>query len=190
MPASERPIPAMRHQLWLMLLIVATISFSLAFACAAPYAAFGAAAALTLSRRDALLMTATLWLANQLTGYALVGYPWTVNSAAWGPAIGIAAVLGTVGALWMVQRLAGARDIVRAVAALLVAFAVYEVALFVVAAAALGGVEMFAPAIVGQVFVTNVVALAGLYALNQLGALLGLRRRAAPQPSASLSRSA
>jgi hypothetical protein len=188
-PVSERPIPVMRHQLWLMLLIVATISFSLVFACAAPFAAFGAAVAMTLSRRDALLMTATLWLANQLTGYTLVGYPLTANSAAWGPAIGIAAVLGTVGALWTVQRLAGARDVVRAVAALLVAFAVYEVALFVVAAALLGGVEMFAPAIVGQVFVTNVVALAGLYALNRLGAFLGLRRRAA-QASASLSRSA
>jgi hypothetical protein len=36
---------------------------------------------------------------------------------------------------------------------------------------------MFAPSIVGRVFVTNVAALVGLYGLNRLGMSLGLRRR-------------
>ncbi len=36
----------MRHRLWLAILVVATIAFTLVFACAAPFAAFGAAAAL------------------------------------------------------------------------------------------------------------------------------------------------
>lgn len=174
----------MRHQLWLAILIVATIAFTLVFACAAPFAAFGAAAALTLSRRDALLATVALWLVNQITGYLVVGYPWTLNSVAWGPALGIAAVLGTLSAQWVVRRLAEAGGLVRALTALILAFAVYEVAIFLVSAALLGGLEMFAPVIVGQVFVTNVAALVGLYGLNRLGASLGLRRRAQAPVSA------
>jgi hypothetical protein len=176
---SEPPIPVMRHQIWLTILVAATIAFSLIFACAAPFAAFGTAAALTLSRRDALLLTVALCLANQLTGYGILGYPWTMNSVAWAPAIGIAAVLGTLAALWTVQRLAGAREVVQALAAFLAAFAVCEVAILVVSVALLGGTETFAPSIVAQVFVTNVAALVGLYGLNWLGAALGFRRPSA-----------
>ena len=184
MLAREVSITAWRHHLWLATLVVATFAFTLVFACAAPFAAFGAAAALTLSRRDALLVTGALWLVNQVTGFIVLGYPWTLNSVAWGPAIGIAAVLGTMSAQWAAQRLTGAGDIVRAPAAFLLAFAVYEVAIYLVSAALLGGVEMFAASIVGRVFATNVAALVGLYGLNRLGASLGLRRRAQATVSA------
>jgi hypothetical protein len=183
-PTSESSMTDWRHPLWLALLVVATIAFSLVFACAAPFAAFGAIAALTLSRRDALLLTVALWLANQLTGFVILGYPWTVNSVAWSPAIGVAAVLGTMAAQWTVLRLAAARDIVRAPAAFLVAFAVYEVAIFAVSVGFLGGTQTFAPSIVGQVFLTNVAVLVGLCGLNRLGEAAGLRRRPAAQVSA------
>jgi hypothetical protein len=173
-----------RHHLWLATLVVATFAFTLVFACAAPFAAFGAAAALTLSRRDALLVTVALWLANQLTGFIVLGYPWTMNSLAWAPAIGIAAVFGTMAAQWTAGRLARTSDIVRAPAAFLLAFCVYEVAIFVASVAGLGAIEIYAPAILGRVFVTNVGALVGLYALNRLGASLGLRRRAVASVSA------
>jgi peptidoglycan/LPS O-acetylase OafA/YrhL len=167
----------MRHHLWLAVLVVATIAFTLVFACAAPFAAFGAAAALTLSRRDALLVTVVLWLANQLTGFVALGYSWTLNSVAWAPTLAVAAMLATLTAQWTVRRLNGARDIVRALAALVLAFAVFEVAIFLVSAALLGGLEMYTPSIVGQVLVTNVAALVGLYGLNWLGGRFGLRRR-------------
>ncbi len=58
------------HQLWLALLVAASAAFSFVFACATPFAAFAAAAALTLSRRDALRLTVAVWLANQVLGYA------------------------------------------------------------------------------------------------------------------------
>jgi hypothetical protein len=173
-----------RHHLWLATLVVATFAFALVFACAAPFAAFGAVAALTLSRRDALLVTVALWLANQLTGFLVLGYPWTLTSLAWGPAIGIAAVLGTLSAQWAVQRLARTSALRQALGAFLLAFCVYEAVIFVASVAGLGAIEMYAPAILGRVFVTNVAALVGLYALNRLGATLGLRRRAVASVSA------
>jgi len=54
------------HEVWLALLVAASAAFSFVFACATPFAAFGAAAALTLSRRDALRLTVAVWLANQV----------------------------------------------------------------------------------------------------------------------------
>src|SRR5262245_25962164 len=128
------------------------------------------------------MVTMALWLANQLTGFIVLGYPWTLNSVAWGPSLGIAAILGTLSAQWAVRRLSSGSDLVRALATFLLAFAVYEVAIFLVSATLLGGIEMFAPAIVGRVFVTNVAALIGLYGLNRPGASVGLRRRA-PTPA-------
>jgi hypothetical protein len=175
------------HIVWLALLVVATTAFSLVFACAAPFAAFGAIAALTLTRRDALLVTVALWLANQLTGFLILGYPWTLNSVAWTPAIGVAAVLGTMAARWTLERLV-AGEIPRVVLAFLAAFVVYEVVIFAVSVGFLGGTQTFAPSIVGQVFVTNVAALVGLYSLDRLGQAAGLRRR--PAPVAAVARSA
>lgn len=73
-----------RHLVWLGLLISASVAFSLGLACATPFAAFAAAAALTLSRRDALVLVTSVWFANQFVGFTVLDYPWTANSFAWG----------------------------------------------------------------------------------------------------------
>src|SRR5712692_7098304 len=78
------------HEVWLAMLVAASAAFSFVFACATPFAAFGAAAALTLSRRDALRLTVAVWLANQVLGYAVLKYPWTANSFAWGAVLAVA----------------------------------------------------------------------------------------------------
>jgi hypothetical protein len=72
---------------------------------------------------------------------------------------------------------------VQAAAALLVAFVVYEVTLLAVAVAALGGTQAFAPAIVVRVLAINAGALVALYALDRLGAALGVRGSRALQVS-------
>ncbi len=162
------------HEVWLALLVAASAAFSFVFACATPFAAFGAAAALTLSRRDAVRLTVAVWLANQVLGYAVLQYPWTANSFAWGAVLGAAAVLTTVGARGVARRLAGRSDGVRALATLLAAFMVYEGVLFAVAMAWLGGTESFTLPIVGRIFAVNVVALIGLYALHRVGVAVGL----------------
>jgi pimeloyl-ACP methyl ester carboxylesterase len=174
---SEPSITGWRHQLWLTLLIAGSVAFTTAFACAAPFAAFSAAAALTLSRRDALLLTIGVWLANQLTGFLVLAYPWTLSSLAWAPLMGAAPILGTLAALGTVPRLAGARPVTQALAALMVAFAVFEVVTYAVSLAWLGGTQTYAPSIITRVFVTNVGALVGLCGLYWLGTAVGLRRR-------------
>lgn len=161
-------------QLWLALLVAASAAFSFIFACATPFAAFAAAAALTLSRRDALRLTVAVWLANQVLGYAVLKYPWTANSFAWGAVLGAAALLTTVAARGVALRLAGRSYGVLALATLLAGFTVYEGVLFAVAIAWLGGTESFTLLIVGRIFSVNMVALIGLYALHRVGVAGGL----------------
>ncbi len=114
--------PGWRRALWLALLVAASVAFSLGFACAVPFAAFGVIAALTLSRRDGLVLTGAVWLANQLVGYVVLDYPWTSNSFAWGVAFGIVAVLTTMVAQSVARRCADRGAVVVALASFVGAF--------------------------------------------------------------------
>ena len=176
MPITSSTIPssAWRQPLWLGLLIVASVAFSLGFSCATPFAAFGAAAALTMARRRALLLSAGVWLANQIVGFGVLYYPWTANTLAWGFFIGVAAILGTLAAREVALRLRAISPGVANGAAFIAAFAVYEATLLAVAALLLGDVEAFRPAIVGQILVVNLAAFLGLLAINRLGVAIGL----------------
>ena len=168
-----------RHPLWLGLLVGASLVFSLGLACAVPFAAFAAAAALSLSRRDALILILLVWLANQLVGFTLLDYPWTATTFAWGAALGIVAVLATLAGRWMVRRSMKAGDAVTFSATFLTAFAVYEAALFAISATLLGGTEIYTAAIQGRIFAINAAAFVGLLALNHLAASVGLANRPA-----------
>ena len=163
-----------RHLVWLGLLISGSVAFSLGLACATPFAAFAAAAALTLSRRDALVLVTSVWFANQLVGFTVLHYPWTANAFAWGVALGVVAVLATLASEWAVERSAAAARVFRFTVTFLLAFVVYETALFALSIGLLGGAEVFTGAIQGRIFVINAAAFIGLLALNRLAATVGL----------------
>jgi hypothetical protein len=165
---------AWRHLLWLALLVVASVMFSLALACAVPLAAFAAVAALTLSRRDALYLIALVWLANQLVGFAVLNYPWTASTFAWGVVLGAVALLATLTGQWTAGRSVGAARAVSFAATFLVAFVVYEAALYAVSVALLGGTEIFTEEIQGRIFAINAAAFVGLLALSRLAISVGL----------------
>jgi hypothetical protein len=163
-----------RRLVWFGLLISASVAFSLGLACATPFAAFGAAAALTLSRRDALVLVTSVWFANQLVGFTMLDYPWTANTFAWGVALGVVAVLATLASQWAVKCSADAARALRFAVTFLVAFVVYEAALFALSVGLLGGAEVFTGTIHGRIFVINTAAFIGLIALNRLAATIGL----------------
>jgi hypothetical protein len=166
-----------RHSLWLGLLVGASMIFSLGLACAVPLAAFAAAAALSLSRRDALLLVILVWLANQLVGFTFLDYPWTANTFAWGVALGIVAILATLAGQWIAKRSVQTVRLVRFAATFLVAFVVYEAALFVISATLLGGTEIYTVAIQGRIFAINAAAFVGLLVLDHLAASVGLANK-------------
>ncbi len=174
---------------WLGLLVAISAAITVVFTCVTPFAAFAVIAAVTVSRRDAVMLAAALWLTNQVVGFGLLHYPWTASTFAWGGALGLAAVIGTLAALGAFRRLGSLRPLARSAAAFLAAFVLYQVTLFTAAAAWLGGTDMFAPGIVSQMLLINAVTLAGLVALRQAvaGALLLLRRRRAQASPARLA---
>ncbi len=170
-----------RKPLWLVLLVAASVAFTLGFACATPLPAFAAAAAVTLGRRDALLLAGGVWLANQVVGYGVLAYPVTADSLAWGVIMGVASLIAVEAArpvvAWLGTRLGTAPGFVAAFA---VAFVVYEALLYVPAVAGLSGIGEFEPAVVILIFKINAAAMAGLWAIDRLGRVAGI----APAPVA------
>lgn len=175
MPQNLNTAPDLpRHVLWLTVLVAASVAFTFGFACAVPFAAFAAATALTLDTRDALLLTIALWLANQIIGFAFLGYPWDGMTLLWGGVLGVVALFATAAARIASTRLAGASYPVVLAGSFAAAFIAYEGGLFVVAAAWLGGAEDFAPSIVAYIAALNILAFIGLLGLERLGQMLGL----------------
>jgi hypothetical protein len=171
--------------LWIGTLVAVSAGLTATYTCIVPFAALGVAAAMTLSGRQALVCTAAVWLANQAAGFGLMSYPWTLNTIGWGAAIGVAAVAGTLAAQWLLRRLAGVRSSVQTVIAFVMAFAVYQSALYGAAVAVLGGTAALAPGIIVQVLGVNLVVLVGLWGLNQLltVAFSSYRRRVSAAPA-------
>jgi hypothetical protein len=90
---------------WAAFLMVASTAGSLLFACATPFAAIAAIAALTLPARLALVATMGVWLGNQAVGFLLLGYPFTASSLAWGPVLGGSAILAAAAAIYVARGL-------------------------------------------------------------------------------------
>jgi hypothetical protein len=176
--ASFEPT-AWRHALWLALLVAASVAFSLGFACAVPFAAFGAVAALTLSRRDALLLIGAVWLANQIVGFSVLSYPWDASTLTWGVVLGIVAILTTVAAQATARRLQGRGAVVASLAAFVGAFIVYEGGLYLVSATLLGGTEDFTPTIITRILAINAAAFVALLVLDRLAIAGGLAAKPA-----------
>jgi len=162
--------------LWVALVVALSISGSLVFACAVPLAAIAALAATKMRVLDGLALVAIAWIANQTLGFVVLGYPQTWNSFAWGAAIGAATMLGFLGACVV----AGAKLSEMAVlaAAFLAAFALYEAGLYAAAAILPSSEKTFSSAVVGHVFIVNVIAFAGLLLFHRLAIALSLLRAA------------
>jgi hypothetical protein len=167
-PQKDRSIVhAWPRLLWLVILVGSSLIFSLGFACATPFEAIGAAAAVTLARRDALLAAGLTWLLNQCVGYGMLGYPWSVNSVTWGVALGAATLLSTVGAAWIYHLRTEIPKVTRFAMAFATAFFVFELTILATAIF-LGGLEDFTIAIVTRVFVINAATFVGLVVIYSL----------------------
>jgi len=181
----ERCAAGWRHHLWLALLVAASFVCTFGLACAVPFAAFGAIAAMTLHRRDALLLTAALWLINQIVGFTVLHYPWDGMTLAWGAILGIIAVLSMLAAQIAIR---GQRVVTTVIAGLAAAFVVYEGGLYLVAATVMGGTEDFAAAIIIRIFALNAGALAVLLTAGFLIAAAGSRDRTGVHAALTVAR--
>ena len=181
-----RSVGLVAGQTWFVPVVLVVISAvsSWEFACITPFVAFAVAAGYAMSAGAAVLTVLAIWLVNQGIGFAVLGYPWTIDTILWCFAIGGAALLATVLACATFRF--GLHNNVTAIgAAFLLAFVAYEGGLFLVTFA-LGGQDAFTPAIVGHVALLNLgwtVGLVGTYEiLRYSGAITAERRRVSPAP--------
>lgn len=119
-------LPISLQRIWIGLLVGAATVASAAFACAAPFAAVAMLAAATLPLRQALAVSAALWLGNQIVGYGLIDYPMDGESIAWGMIVGMAGLAATFVSYRARSIAATLPTLARLVILLAVAFATYQ----------------------------------------------------------------
>lgn len=176
MQPATHDIAAERRLLWVGLLTVASVVMSGVFACATPFAALAALAALDIERRNGLFLIGAIWAANQIWGYAVLGYPLDAATVGWGLAIGAGAVVAFLCARAVVAVLPHSAVLVAA-SALIVAFLTYEGVLYAAALVIPGGDDAFSAAVVGRIAVIDAVSFAVLLVAHRLALAAGLVRR-------------
>ena len=146
---------------WILLLTIASTATTLALACATPFPALAALAAVHMRRSDGVLLMIAAWVASQAVGFCVLGYPHDAKTFEWGAAIGIGAIAGVLAA----GAVRKGSPAVRLVLAYVAAFAAFKVAILL-ASLALGGVgTALSVDIMMRQFVRNGAILIGLLAL-------------------------
>lgn len=170
--AVEAPLPT--RAMLIALLAGASLAFSMAFACATPFAALAAVAVLRMKRGEALAAVTLAWLVNQADGYLFMHYPRTWDSFGWGAAIWLAAMAAAFGAsaaATLTRRLPLATICIAIVAA----FGAYEGVLVAATLILPSSTGAFAVSVVGRLLAINVVAFGLLFALIGLLKIIALR---------------
>ena len=157
---------------WGGILTVLTVASTLAVACGTPFAALATLAALFLPRRDAFVLVAVNWLANQAIGFGLLHYPLNWDCYRGGIDLGIAALLSTMAALLAQGALRNVVTAPRAIGSFAAAFIAYEGILFLLSPA--GSRADFAAPVVLYILYVNVVAFVALLLLQTAATAMGL----------------
>lgn len=160
--------------LWIAIITAASVLFSLVFACATPFAAFAAAAALSLPRKQALILLAATWLANQVIGYVMLGYPQTINSFIWGAVIGVSALLAAYACCAVNARYEALPKISRSILVLVTGVLTYQALMLLALFTPLGDIRDFNAAVLSHVLLIDIGAFAALLVVNALGRNAGL----------------
>lgn len=164
--------------LWIVLLTVASTVTTLVLACATPFPALAALAALHMRRSDGLTLMAIAWAASQLTGFLVLGYE--VKSTTWGWAIGLAVAalasgVGAYAALGQVDgRLGGRSTALRLAVAYVAGFVAFKIAILAFAFWLGGVATTLDPDILMRQFVRNGAILIGLFALYRALVAIGI----------------
>lgn len=165
---------AERRLLWIGILTVATVLMTGVFACAVPFAALAALSAFDTERRDGLLLVGAVWLANQVYGFTVLGYPHEAQAYYWGLAMGLGAVAAYYVARGVVAALAPKGALLAVVAALPVAFAAYEAVIYLASLVLTHGEGAFRTDVVAYVALVEAVAFLALLITHRLAAAAGL----------------
>ncbi|WP_305985175.1 hypothetical protein [Roseibium sp. MMSF_3544] len=159
---------------WPVVLVSAAVLFSFALACAMPFAAIGALAALVLPWREALVTAILGWLVNQVIGFGVLGYPTDMATLAWGAVLGFSAVAAVMAALFSQRQFAGHLFVAVALIAFAAALLAQQAVVYAASWLLPSHPSAFSLPVIWQIGWTNALAFATFGALYGLGALAGI----------------
>ena len=165
---------AYRRWTWVLLLASASFIFSLAFACATPFAALAALGALALKKVDAFAVATLAWLINQAVGFGLLGYPTDSMTVAWGLAIGLSALAAAAAAMLTVRVFALRGPRLCALLAWAAALGAQQLTIHLASFVLPSDPAAFSPSVLLAIAWTNALAFVLLAALQAIGAKLKL----------------
>ena len=166
--------------LWIFLLTAGSIATTFALACATPFAALNALAAVHMRKNDGIKLMLLVWAASQVVGFGFLDYPHRLETYAWGIALGMGAVAALFGADAALARRSLKTEPAQLAMAYVAAFVSFKtvIALW---ALGLGGIATtLDPAIVARQFLRDGAILIGLFAFYHALRAMGLpapRRR-------------
>jgi hypothetical protein len=160
--------------LWIVLLTVASTVTTLVLACATPFPSLAALAAVHMRQRDGIVLMLLAWLASQIIGFGVLGYPHDPKTLAWGVGIATAAIASALGAYAALRLLRSRHVLVQLALAYVAAFLAFKAALLVWSFF-LGGVAIaLDPQILRNQLVRNGEILVGLYLVYRLAIAIGV----------------
>ena len=163
------------------LLPAASTATTLALACATPFPALAALAAVHMRRRDGVALMLLAWAASQFVGFFLLGYPRDGSTLGWGAGLGTAAVGSALAGYAALRALPYRSVAARLGLAYAAGFTAFK-GIILAWALVLGGLHTaMAPDLLAEQFVRNGAILIGLYVLYRLLVAAGVP--APPQPA-------
>ena len=167
--------PAVSRNLWIGLMTIASTVTTLVLACATPFHALAALAAVRVRRNEGLLLIGAAWVASQLVGFCVLDYPKNSNSIAWSVALVMAAVGSLIVAQFSVAKLNGVHVIARLVVAYVAAYVGFKLVVLGWSFALDDGWAAFSAKILLRQFVRYGGILVGLVILHRLLEVAGVR---------------
>lgn len=167
---------------WILLLTFASTATTLVFACATPFPALAALAAVHMRRSDGIWLMLAAWLASQAVGFCLLDYPRDAGTFGWAAGLATAAVASVLGAYAALRLIPGRSTLVQLGVAYLAGFVAFKLVVLGWAVPLGGIASTIDPAILMRQLVRNGAILIGLYALYRLLTAIGVPR---PAPRAA-----
>lgn len=159
--------------LWALLPVGGSVILSGKFSCATPFAALATLAALDMSRRDGLMLVVAVWLANQVVGFGVLGYPHDTQTYAWGLAIGVAAVVAYGTARSVIGLSATLSLPLTAAMSLAAAFVAYQAVLIASTFVLDSGEAAFSLSSIAEIALVNVIAFVVLLLVHRVVSAAG-----------------
>ncbi|MBI1649153.1 hypothetical protein [Hyphomicrobium sulfonivorans] len=162
-----------KRMMWFLFLVAASIVATTVFACAFPFAAVAALAALDTEYEDGAWLVGASWLANQAYGFGVLGYPLELQAFGWGLFMGAGAIAGYYAARAIVLALKPYGMIAMLAAALPVAFLVYQAGIYAGTLVLTHGEGAFLYDVVQYVATVEVIAFAVLLVVHRIAFAAG-----------------